>query len=155
MPAQQNANGGRKSNGESAGAGYKRAMPDFSHERRIGGVIAGVDEVGRGPLAGPVVAAAVILPRRLPRGLGKLLDDSKRLTAEQRETAFAALRRHQAAGSVEIGIGAASVAEIVRINILQASLLAMRRAVAHLPAPPDHALVDGDPRRCWPARCAV
>jgi ribonuclease HII len=132
-------------------------MPNNTHESALPGRVAGIDEAGRGPLAGPVVAAAVVLPRRLPRGLGKLLDDSKRLTAEQRETAFAALRRHQAAGSVEIGIGAASVAEIVRINILQASLLAMRRAVAHLPGPPDHALVDGDrpPLLACKVRCVI
>jgi len=106
--------------------------------------IAGVDEAGRGPLAGPVFAAAVVLPRRVPRSLAGLLDDSKKLTAEQREAAFAALLRARRAGTVEIGVGAASVAEIVRINILRAALLAMRRAVLRLPAMPDLALVDGD-----------
>ncbi len=140
MPAQQNAKGGRKSNSESAGAGYKQGMPDFSHERRIGGVIAGVDEVGRGPLAGPVVAAAVILPRRLPRGLVGLIDDSKKLTPASRLIALAALRQ----AGAEIAIAAASVAEIEQINILQASLLAMRRAIARLPRVPDHVLVDGN-----------
>jgi ribonuclease HII len=115
-------------------------MPDFSHERRIGGVIAGVDEVGRGPLAGPVVAAAVILPRRLPRGLGLLIDDSKKLSPASRLVALAGLH----AAGAEIAIAAASVAEIERINILQASLLAMRRAIARLPRLPDHVLVDGN-----------
>jgi ribonuclease HII len=106
--------------------------------------IAGVDEAGRGPLAGPVLAAAVVLPRRVPGSLAGLLDDSKKLTPEQRETAFAALVRARNAGKVEIGVGAASVGEIVRINILRAALLAMRRAVLRLPAMPDLALVDGD-----------
>ena len=115
-------------------------MPNFSHERRIGGLIAGVDEVGRGPLAGPVVAAAVILPRRLPRHLAGLIDDSKKLTPASRLLALAALR----AAGAEIAIAAASVAEIERINILQASLLAMRRAIARLPRTPEHVLVDGN-----------
>lgn len=99
-----------------------------------GRMIAGVDEVGRGPLAGPVLAAAVILPRRL-----KGLADSKVLTLEERERLAAKLRR-----SARIGIGAASVAEIDRLNILQASLLAMRRAVARLGCLPDLALIDGN-----------
>jgi ribonuclease HII len=96
-------------------------------------LVAGVDEVGRGPLAGPVVAAAVILVRPL-RGLA----DSKTLCAEERER-LAGLMRARA----RIGIGAASVAEIDRINILQASLLAMRRAVLRLGCLPDLALIDG------------
>jgi ribonuclease HII len=116
-------------------------MPDFTLERRIGGRVAGVDEVGRGPLAGPVVAAAVVFKSRVSRRLAALLDDSKKLTAQQRLTAFVAL---QSCGVAEISLGAASVAEIERINILQASLLAMRRAVSRLPTPPDHALVDGN-----------
>lgn len=116
------------------------------------GRIAGVDEAGRGPLAGPVVAAAVVLPRRVPPALAVLLDDSKKLSAAQRNTAFAALMAARAAGRVEVGVGAASVAEIGRINILQASLLAMRRAVLHLPALPDLALVDGNQPPPLPCR---
>jgi ribonuclease HII len=115
-------------------------MPDFSHERRLGGVVAGVDEVGRGPLAGPVVAAAVILPARLPEKLVALIDDSKKLTAARRILALAALR----AAGAEIAVAAASVSEIQRLNILHASMLAMRRAVARLPRVPDHVLVDGN-----------
>jgi len=140
LPRQQNANGGSKSNSESVRRGYKGAMPDFSHERRIGGVVAGVDEVGRGPLAGPVVAAAVILPPRLPRGLAGLIDDSKKLSPASRMIALSALR----AAGAEIAIAAASVVEIEHINILQASLLAMRRAIARLPRAPAHVLVDGN-----------
>jgi ribonuclease HII len=86
----------------------------------------------------------VVLPRRVPASLGGLLDDSKKLTAEQREAAFAALLKARRAGKVEIGVGAASVGEIVRINILRAALLAMRRAVLRLPGPPHLALVDGN-----------
>jgi ribonuclease HII len=115
-------------------------MPDLKHEKRIGGRVAGVDEVGRGPLAGPVLAAAVILPARLPRGLAALIDDSKKLSAPARATALAAL---QNAGA-QIAFGAASVPEIARLNILHAALLAMRRAIAALPVAPDHVLVDGN-----------
>lgn len=132
-------------------------MPDLALERAHGGRVAGVDEAGRGPLAGPVVAAAVVLPARLPDGLAPLIDDSKKLDPAAREAAFAALRTAQRAGLVEIGVGAASVAEIARLNILHATLLAMRRAVARLPALPDLALVDGNqpPPLACAVRCVV
>lgn len=105
-------------------------------ERRLGGMVCGIDEAGRGPWAGPVVAAAVILdPARVPRGI----DDSKRLTPAAREELFQALLT--CAG---IGVGAASVNEIDSINILQATLRAMERALAALPHAPDAALVDGN-----------
>jgi ribonuclease HII len=115
-------------------------MPDFSFERRIGGIVAGVDEVGRGPLAGPVVAAAVILPGWLPRGLAAMIDDSKKLTAARRVMVLEALRGCGA----EIALGAASVPEIARLNILHAAMLAMRRAIGRLPHVPEHVLVDGN-----------
>lgn len=99
-------------------------------------LVAGVDEVGRGPLAGPVVAAAVILI-----GPVEGLADSKRLTPRQRELLVPLV---QANGL--IGIGAASVREIDRLNILQASLLAMRRAILRLPTRPRALLVDGRQR---------
>ncbi len=129
-------------------------MPDFTREAAHGGRVAGVDEVGRGPLAGPVVAAAVVFPGGVPELLAPLLDDSKRLTASQRERALAALR---ASGAAEIAVAAASVSEIARLNVLHASLLAMRRAVARLPAAPDLALVDGNqpPALPCPVRCVV
>jgi ribonuclease HII len=116
--------------------------------------IAGIDEVGRGPLAGPVLAAAVVLPAPMPPGLAALLGDSKALTAAARTRAFTALR---CTAGVEIAVGAASVTEIARINILQASFLAMRRAVARLPLPPDLALVDGNlsPGLACAVRCIV
>jgi|BEDMetMinimDraft_2_1075160.scaffolds.fasta_scaffold01322_3 ribonuclease HII len=122
-----------------------RILPDETWERRLAAEgarrIAGVDEAGRGPLAGPVFAAAVVLSlAALPPALRGALADSKTLSRRQREKAFALLRE---APGVEIGLGAASVGEITRLNIHHASLLAMRRALARLPAPPDALLVDG------------
>ena len=112
-------------------------MPDFSFERAAKCIVAGVDEAGRGPLAGPVVAAAVILDRRrIPRGI----DDSKKLTREEREVLAAKLR----AGPHIIAVGAASVAEIELLNILNATFLAMRRAVRRLSMQPALVLVDGN-----------
>ncbi|WP_170401040.1 ribonuclease HII [Ruegeria arenilitoris] len=98
--------------------------------------IAGVDEVGRGPLAGPVVAAAVVLnPDNIPEGL----NDSKKLTAKRRAALEAALRDR-----AEVTVAEASVAEIDEHNILRASHLAMERAVAALDPPPDYLLIDGN-----------
>jgi ribonuclease HII len=102
-------------------------------------VVAGVDEVGRGPLAGPVVAAAVVFPA--PGVAIEGLRDSKRMTAAEREAAAVRIREVAAAWAV----GAASVREIDRFNILRASVRAMRRAVARLPLQPDYVLVDGNP----------
>ena len=114
--------------------------PDFSLETaaRAQGAqrIAGLDEVGRGPLAGPVTAAAVILdPARIPPGL----NDSKKLTAKRREALFAEIM-----ACAQVGIGHASVAEIDTHNILRASHIAMLRALEALPRPPDHVLIDGN-----------
>jgi ribonuclease HII len=101
------------------------------------GLVAGVDEAGRGPLAGPVVAAAVILDDLNPiRGL----NDSKKLTAKRRETLFDEIR----ARALCFAIAEASVQEIDQINILQATLLAMKRAVEALRLPPKLVLVDGN-----------
>jgi len=121
----------------------RRAMatiPNFDLETavRLAGArnVAGVDEVGRGPWAGPVVAAAVILdPQAIPDGL----NDSKQLSAKRR-----ADLANQLQDCAQIGIGQASVAEIDDLNILRASHLAMERAVAALPIAPDHVLVDGN-----------
>jgi ribonuclease HII len=116
-------------------------MPDFALEMACSGLVCGIDEAGRGPLAGPVVAAAVILDRRrIPKALRYVLDDSKKLLPEEREE-FATLLFGCGAA---IGIGAASVGEIDRRNILQATLAAMGRAVAALPRAPEIALVDGN-----------
>ncbi len=129
-------------------------MPDFTREAAHGGRVAGVDEVGRGPLAGPVVAAAVVFPDGVPDALAPLLDDSKRLSAAARERALAAML---ASGAAEIAVAAASVNEIARLNVLGAALLAMRRAVERLPVLPNLALVDGNqpPALPCPVRCLV
>ncbi len=128
-------------------------MPTFDMELAFAGRVAGVDEAGRGPLAGPVVAAAVILRADTPPMLLALLDDSKKLTPARRLAAFLALR----ASTAEIGVGAASVTEIFRLNILHAAMLAMRRAVARLGPVPDLALVDGNypPELGCAVRCVV
>ncbi len=128
-------------------------MPSLELELAAGGRVAGVDEAGRGPLAGPVVAAAVILPAGLGAALANRLDDSKKLTAAQRQAAYDAILESGA----EVGIGAASVGDILRLNILHASMLAMLRAVLRLRVLPDLALVDGNypPKLPCPLRCVV
>ncbi|MDT7950089.1 MAG: ribonuclease HII [Acetobacteraceae bacterium] len=113
--------------------------PHFKRERAHGGRVAGVDEVGRGPLAGPVVAVAVVFPGGVPRRVAPLIDDSKKLTAAERHRAAIAIR-----GCAEIAVGAASVAEIESLNILHASMLAMGRAILRLRLAPELALVDGN-----------
>jgi ribonuclease HII len=129
-------------------------MPNFAIERRCAGIVCGIDEAGRGPLAGPVVAAAVVLDaRRFPRLLRERLDDSKVLTAEEREACWRALRRCVERGAAHVGVGAASAREIDTINILRAALLAMARAAAALAVSPDIALVDGSIPP--PLACAV
>lgn len=109
--------------------------------KTVGPLIAGVDEVGRGPLAGPVVACAVIMPpneRAIPG-----VDDSKRLSADQRNRLAPKIRER----AVCYAIGAASVREIDRVNIYQATVIAMRRALGRLSVAPHHVLVDGKPFR--------
>jgi ribonuclease HII len=117
-----------------------KTTPDFSFESDVlakgAGRVAGVDEVGRGPLAGPVVAAAVRLdPENIPDGL----NDSKKLTAAARRRLAAQLWQ-----VADVSLGVASVQEIDRLNILHASMLAMERAVSGLAHAPDHVLVDGN-----------
>lgn len=134
------------------------AVPDFRLEIACGGGrVAGVDEAGRGPLAGPVLAAAVVFPLGVPPALAALLDDSKRLLPAARDLAYAALREAARCGEAEFAVAAASAAEIGRLNILRASHLAMARAVARLPHPPLFALVDGHlaPPLACPVRCVV
>jgi ribonuclease HII len=118
-------------------------MPSYRHEKALGApavLVAGIDEVGRAPLAGPVVAAAVIFdPTRLPRRLVRQINDSKQVEPALREAIY-----EEVQGKVEYGIGAASVAEIDTINIYRASFLAMRRATEALPRPPQVAIVDGN-----------
>jgi ribonuclease HII len=125
-------------------------MPHYIFESRAQrvrpGPICGVDEAGRGPLAGPVVAAAVIFERRrIPKGL----NDSKQLTAEDREALFPRILEMAAA----VGVGEASVDEIDLINIRQATHLAMARAVRALAVAPLFALVDGNDAPALPCPC--
>ena len=124
-------------------------MPDFAFEARHVGPVAGVDEAGRGPLAGPVVAAAVVLdPDCVPAGL----NDSKVLTAARRAELAAALL-----GCARVGVGIASVEEIDELNILWATMLAMTRAVEALGIAPAMVLVDGNrcPKWHWPSEAVV
>jgi len=125
-------------------------MPHYIFEARVlktrVGPIAGVDEVGRGPLAGPVVAAAVILDRkRLPKGV----DDSKQMVAEAREEAYARIMEM----ALAVGIGEATVDEIDLVNIRQATHLAMARAIRALRLAPTFALVDGNDPPALPCPC--
>ena len=125
-------------------------MPNFAHELRvlatIAGYVCGVDEAGRGPLAGPVIAAAVIFQKKhIPKGL----NDSKKLTAQAREIAY--LRIVEKA--VAFGIGEACVDEIDLVNIRQATHLAMARAVRALSPAPVFALVDGNDAPALPCPC--
>jgi ribonuclease HII len=129
---------GRVKNARSAyGRAAVRLAADFSYEIACGGRhVAGVDEVGRGPLAGPVTAAAVILDgANLPQGLA----DSKTLSAAKREALFDAVM-----ACATVCVAHASVQEIDDLNILRASHLAMERAVAGLTLAPDHLLIDGN-----------
>ena len=124
-------------------AGRPKPIPTMTLEKTlakaVGGPVCGVDEAGRGPWAGPVSAAAVILnPRRVPKGV----DDSKVLTAARRE----ALEVEIKARAVAWGVGFASVEEIAELNILQATGLAMCRAIEALAVQPVAALVDGNYR---------
>ncbi|MBN9042342.1 MAG: ribonuclease HII [Rhizobiales bacterium 62-47] len=124
-------------------------MPTFTRERalRKRGVwpVAGCDEAGRGPLAGPVVAAAVVLdPKRIPQGL----DDSKKLTPGRREQLF-----EQICATAAFAVAFASPARIDRDNILRASLWALARAVHALPEMPKHVLVDGRDKLDTPCDC--
>ncbi|MDD9991985.1 MAG: ribonuclease HII [Rhodospirillales bacterium] len=132
-----------------AGRRRQQEQPDLSLERAAGGRVAGVDEAGRGPWAGPVVAAAVVFGvGDPPPQVHAMITDSKLLTAEQRAALKPVILTF-----ADAAVGIASVAEIDSMNILQATLLAMRRAVARLAEIPDLALVDGN--RAPHLRCPV
>lgn len=125
---------------------YRRC--GFRHERKLRAVgfsaIAGIDEAGRGALAGPVVAAAVILPEKFRH---KRLNDSKQLLPERREEIYQDLVRNS---SITWSVGIVDSIEIDQINILRATHKAMRAAIEALAAPPDHALIDGLPVSPFP-----
>jgi ribonuclease HII len=117
-------------------------MPSFRYEMRCAGRVAGIDEAGRGPLAGPVVAAVAVIDRDLAkRKLLKLIDDSKKLNEQCREEACEAMI---ASGVVRYAVAEATVEEIDRFNILQATFMAMRRALRGLAEQPDVVLIDGN-----------
>ena len=126
-----------------------KPIPDFTIEEKFGGLVCGVDEVGRGALCGPVVAAAVILDKRnYPDGI----NDSKLLPRSKREGLHTELLR-----SASVGLGSAQVGEVEQLNVLNAALLAMERAVSNLCLMPEMALVDGNrvPKLVCPARSVV
>ena len=126
-----------------------KTIPDFTIEEKFGGLVCGVDEVGRGALCGPVVAAAVILDKsNYPDGI----NDSKLLSRSKRERLYTELLR-----SASVGLGSAQAGEVDRINVLNAALLAMERAVSNLCLIPEMALVDGNriPKLFCPARPVV
>jgi ribonuclease HII len=135
-------------NQKQARRGHTRRKRWTTIERDLraekGPLLAGVDEVGRGPIAGPVVACAVIMPPDIRAIAG--VDDSKKLTAEQRVRLAVKIRER----AVAFALGAASVHEIDRINIYQASVLAMRRALERLGVRPDHVVIDGRVMRTLP-----
>ncbi|MDA0239049.1 MAG: ribonuclease HII [Proteobacteria bacterium] len=132
-------------------------MPDLSFEVQAWGDgyhhVAGIDEAGRGPLAGPVIAAAVVFrERQLPDDVSSVLDDSKRLSEKKREWLFDRITE-----IAHVGVGRAEVDEIDDINILQATMAAMARSVGALPVDTDYALVDGNriPKLDCPAEAVV
>lgn len=120
-------------------------MPDFLLEDEINGVVAGVDEAGRGPWVGPVAAGcAVFLSRDVDARLLENLNDSKKLAKKKREMLFDLLQKEAEKGTMKLGIGLASAAEIDEINILNASFLAMERAIEKAGVQPALVLVDGN-----------
>ena len=129
----------------------KYDMTAFERETRAAGynVIAGTDEAGRGPLAGPVVAAAVILPPEPIEGI----DDSKKLSEKKREALYDVIMERAAA----VGVGFADAGEIDEINILNAAMISMARAVENMAVKPDFVLIDGNTSRFMdiPHRCIV
>lgn len=129
-------------------------MPDFSLEIEQGGIVIGVDEVGRGPLAGPVVAAAVYIPpQNYNHPVWREVQDSKKLSAVRRDVLFAVIQ-----GQCQFGIAEASVEEIDEFNILQATFLAMRRAIEQIQVQNPFILIDGNrlPKNWpWEAKAVV
>jgi len=134
-------------------------MPDWKLEDAQSGAVCGVDEAGRGPWVGPVVAGAVVfLNRNINRDLLNGINDSKKLTAAKREMLYSLLLKEEEQGNLTFGIGEASAMEIDRVNILQATFWAMKRAVQKLKVLPSHALIDGNRLPsdfCCPCSCHI
>ncbi|MBR1600221.1 MAG: ribonuclease HII [Alphaproteobacteria bacterium] len=134
-------------------------MPNWDIENEFQGNVCGVDEAGRGPWVGPVVAGAVIfLNRNINSELLNSINDSKKLSAKKRENMYDLLLAEEQAGHITYGIGEASAAEIDELNILQATFLAMKRAVQKLKILPSHALIDGNRLPadfCCPCSCHI
>ena len=120
-------------------------LKKFDYERELWAkgieLIAGVDEVGRGPLAGPVVAASVIFPEGMPVEIPVKIDDSKKLTEKQRHEAYSWIIEHASCW----GVGIVSVETIDKYNIRRAAIIAMKRAIENMPVQPEHLLIDGLP----------
>ena len=130
-------------------------MPDWSEEDKFDGLVAGIDEAGRGPWVGPVVAGAVVfLKKEIHPGLLKSLNDSKKLSAKKREELYELIVQESKVGNLCYGIGESSAKEIDDINILQATFNAMRRAVDNLSVVPNVALIDGN-QTPKPFKCTV
>lgn len=120
-------------------------MPDWKYENKYQGLVCGIDEAGRGPWVGPVAAGAVIfLNRDVNPEILENLDDSKKLSAKKRERLYELLLKEAENGNLTYGIGLASATEIDELNILQATFLAMSRAVQQLKLKPRIALIDGN-----------
>ena len=120
-------------------------MPDFNIENEYKGIVCGIDEAGRGPWVGNVVAGAVaFLERDVSPELLNNLNDSKKLSRKTREKLYTLLREAESMGKVKIGIGEATPQEIDNLNILQATFLAMQRAVNNLGINPEMAIIDGN-----------
>lgn len=127
-------------------------MPDFSLENKINGIVAGVDEVGRGALAGPVISAAVVFLRKINTIDG--IDDSKKLTPQKREVLYEAIASD---ANIKYGVGIASVDEIDQLNILVATKLSMKRALINLNMELECVLIDGNQMFDipWTTKCIV
>src|SRR5690349_17968062 len=127
--------------GKTTSRRHRWSVIERELRQTYGPLIAGMDEVGRGPLAGPVVACAVVMPPDVRAIAG--VDDSKRLVAAQRVRLAEKIRER----ALAVGVGAASVREIDRLNIYHATVLAMRRALGRLTIAPNHVVLDGNPIR--------
>ena len=123
----------------------KNNLPDFSIEKSFKQKVIGLDEVGRGPIAGPVISSAVIfLDTKINKNFLQLINDSKKLSETKRQKAFKLIYELQKLRKIKFSLGMASVIEIDKLNILEATKLSMKRAVINLNQPPTHLIIDGN-----------